>query len=700
MSLIEDGLYGTFHSRGESNAAPRRQLRVHGARDDSRVSQVASVTPLPRGAAQIDAPAASAPPTQFSTELVTARPLVPKPESEAPLAANSVPTQRRMLISNDRGMEYDTPERVHNKTPAYMNHLNRKLDRSEVNPYTGEREDYYKSLPPDANKDYRVPQSAMQNVNLKLMHMQGYDHSKPKPARKEKLGEIPQPDGSWAEAATFNRRMGEMAERVTRDVNVNMNGERPSWMKDHQRPFGYHGYQDMNRMIPNVPATARADTKPFAPHADQVNNPRPANEIKVRGRHRSNAARPHVEKVVDHRGPAGAATGAAPSIGAHTGQDTKRSNTENVFVVPGPSQGPAQPSMNGETSALTHRKGEQVRDTERYATTQLTGVGAVDDWVSDEALRRIQSRHGNKVDGQEGSVRTGHSVQGAQVATAGLPPMLHDEPTAKRAGQAGKSMSHPAMDNPFLKPPQVPTASDLSAQHRSAIPTNLATDFSYEAYGIDAPPMIPTATDLRTNYRTDVGGAVMQGFAYDTDTVKQQPYRDGQYAQAMPKRHATLGAVPAGHGLQANAVLASPAISRMIEHDATRRSQTAVIGTQYASRMDASAAGGTTAFEHTHVGQSRKFEGAGGQVYVGNAQSASLGASKHGEQPMLDIGGRRAQYGAVSATSFLHGGGEGMAMQPGRGADSMDRFTNAASDRTTTRDMRGEARNRAQAMFV
>ena len=116
--------------------------------------------------------------------------------------------------------------------------------------------------------------------------------------------------------------------------------------------------------------------------------------------------------------------------------------------------------------------------------------------------------------------------------------------------------------------------------------------------------------------------------------------------------------------------------------------------------MDASAAGGTTAFEHTHVGQSRKFEGAGGQVYVGNAQSASLGASKHGEQPMLDIGGRRAQYGAVSATSFLHGGGEGMAMQPGRGADNMERFTNAASDRTTTRDMRGEARNRAQAMFV
>ena len=123
-----------------------------------------------------------------------------------------------------------------------------------------------------------------------------------------------------------------------RDLNVNMNGERPSWMRDHQRPMGFNGYQDLNRYTPNVPATLRADTKPFTPAADQADNPNPANEVKVRGRHRANSRRPHVEKVVDLWGPSGASNAAAPSIGEQTGQATKRSNLESTFVIPGPTR--------------------------------------------------------------------------------------------------------------------------------------------------------------------------------------------------------------------------------------------------------------------------------------------------------------------------------------------------------------------------
>ena len=64
---------------------------------------------------------------------------------------------------------------------------------------------------------------------------------------------------------------------------------------------------------------------------------------------------------------------------------------------------------------------------------------------------------------------------------------------------------------------------------------------------------------------------------------------------------------------------------------------------------------------------------------------------------MLDISGRRAQYGAVSATTFLHGGtGEGTSMHPGRDASHMAAFDTTTVDRTTTRDFRDEARNRMQ----
>ena len=572
-----------------------------------------------------------------------------------------------------------------------MNRLNRVIERTEINPYTGEREDYYRQLPPDANKDYRLPADAMCNVNLRMVQLQGYDHTKPKPARRERLAEIPQPDGTAGagnkDAATYARRMGEMTERTMRDLTANKNGERPTWMRDHNRAYGFKGYHDMNRYTPNVPATLRADTKPVKAAADQTDNPNPQNEVRVRGRHRDNSRKPHVERV-DYKGPSGSSTSAAPSMGAQTGNDTKRAAFEGTFVITGPSQGPSQASYSGMTSD-TRKKETHVRDAARFSSQTLTGVGSsADDSISREVLRRLEERTGNKSDGQTGTVGAGLSVQGGTVQSGEKPPMIHANNSNKRTDTSGASMTHPTR-NPFINSaPNIPSANEHLGQKRNGHPTNVSLVYSSAHDSVNAAPVIPAASDLHDNYRSDVGGAAVLGYSTASDTAEASPYRDSSFGQRIVMRTAAPGPVPAGHSLHASSILASPAISRMLTHDATRRAQTGFDNTQYVSRADGSAFGSTTAVEQTHVGQSRKMEGV--EDRKGPAGATSLGAAKHGQQNLRN--GLRSAYGAVSATEFLHGGsGEGTAFHSSRSLQN-SAFDRQEVDKTNVRDLRAEAR--------
>lgn len=683
--LISDSLYGQKHAKHDSHGAPRRRLRVHNAPQPPGVDPVRS---MPHGASSLAQSRTHATATPPAGDPISSLPLVQSPDA-VPFSSNAITARDRMRISNDRGMEYDSSERIHNKTPRYMNRINRVVERSTVNPYTGDTEEFYRQLPPEGNKDYRIPAENMSSVNLRLMHAQGYDSSKPKPARKERLAEMPQPDGTIAngtkDSALYSQRMGEINERAMRDITTNKNGERPTWMRDHQRPFGFKGHHDMTRHTPNVPATLRADTLKPAPSAGQTSNPNPHNEVQVRGRHRDNSRKPHVEEL-NYKGQREAVVSAAPSYGLQTSSATKRASLENSFVPPGPAGGPLHSGRSGQVSD-TSKNPTLIRNTAQFATNALIGAGSsAEGSTALDAFDKVHGSTGAKGQGLRGAVGSGLSVESGPVQSSTLPPTMMNETTNKRYDQQGSSLKAPSHTPSTLAAPQFPKSNDQVAQKRGNLPTNPAAKYSLEQSAVPAATAISSASDLSVNYRADIFGPAPSGFAAKQSEAQSKPYFEGIQGQRNLKPE-IKGAATDGRTLIAAEVLANPSISRMITQESTRRSQNKIVNRDYAVMSAATKTNATA--PKLYVGQPHKMEGK--KSRPGPKGSETPGMPIRGEPQLKN--GRRAETGARASTvTYSKGGvGENTAYRPN--AQSTGGYNDrGVTDKTTKRNLRNESR--------
>ena len=801
-ALIDDSLYENRIGEGRTKA----QRRMRQAPVPTPVVPARSHT---RDAARLeDLGQQRSGITAFDGTAMSVQPQEPRVDQSVPVAATSyIGSAENMSIDPSfRGFRMaDDSARVHHKTPEYMNHVGRVIERSEINPHTGRREDFYRQLPPEANRDHRVPREALENVSMKLMYAQGYDHTKPKPSRREQLAEPPQPDNTHASASTYMRMMGELQERVMRNLQMNQSGERPAWTRDSNRAFGYKGYQKMDRVVPMLPPTMRADTLQPKPSRGQTDNPNPTNELKVRGTYRDDAKKPRPAPS-DWRGPAGTSEPAPPVVGEQTGDATKRAATENQFYITGPAdvQHPSQASMFGEMAEQHRRNPEQIRDTQFQLSFGLTGVGAVE-VTPHQPLAYVMERSGGRGGGQLAAVGSGRGAQNAGVdASASAAPAVHVSSRAERAGAQGPALSHPGRNDQGLgtvMPPASSRQSDLPEQQRASMDTNVAAKFAtarqstsmppvissnsqhadqrraavpnslYATHAsarqsTNMPPLLPAESNLleqrrgalphsmhasyataqngpalppvmagvsthAENRREGAAGASVAGFssARESAAAALSSSASGENTRAPPHRTDTAGPVPSGFGGQAESVLSSYAISRMIDHlrkhDAAPRTEhfqppqatsTGAANTHQALHKDpnrvsdsytleggdmargpaSSALAGMTAFASTNVGSQKKTaEGVVVTDYEAHKSATGVGVTVFGGQTKLDTTGKRASYGNIGTTQFSHGGGEGAGRlretyDTGFTPDAMRAFDKGV-DRTNHRNLRSES---------
>jgi hypothetical protein len=304
-------------------------------------------------------------------------------EAHPVVAANIVTPRMRMAVDpHDRGFGpiNSGADRVAYKNEAYMNRLHRVRERTEVDPYTGRKIDYYRTVAPEGNTDRRITQDQLKHQNPLLRLRQGYDSTRPRPRRREVQQALPEAQNVFGDAPYQERIRGEMVERVGRQIMLNHNGESVATVKDSGQPFGFNGYQNMLRFIPYVPPTMRADTESLTPAVDQMMNPNPQREAAVvRGRQtRYNTKR--VEQV-EWRGPVQGLPGAPVRGEMHA---LKAHRTE--YSTQGPTQGPGglTGSSGGQTGNLVvgaqrpvNRKLPDRIDPElRGAVAALAGSGA------------------------------------------------------------------------------------------------------------------------------------------------------------------------------------------------------------------------------------------------------------------------------------------------------------------------------------
>lgn len=504
------------------------------------------------------------------------------------------PSYRGIRIANDSG-------RTHHMTPEHMQRAGLVLDRTDVDPYTGERVDHYRHLPPDGNKDYRLPDETMGHVNRRLIALQGYDHTQPKPSRRERMADLPQPDGRLDEAGSYMRRIGEMQERITRQVQLNLNGERPPWMRERGQAAGHVGYQNMHRFVPNIPVTQRADTQPLPPTADFKSNPNPSNETRMRGIHRTDAKRPHVE-LNEYLPPAMAANPAPPIRGLQRNPETNRAAFETEPMHPGPGGiTGAGNTFRGEQSA-TRRRPEIVRNVKSAsAPRSLASSGAAETGSMARQIQAAMERAGHKLQGMAGAIGQ-HLAQRMALPTAGgEAPKHHRDPLAKRAGTAGTQMTHPNMGvnttgtgNPMISTidthvaqkradlplntgidhsnvqnmgsfvPMISTRNEHPDQKRNALPQHLGvhhsnTDSVYWA------PVLPTLSDHQINKRNFIPTHMAHTMGNGIQSADAAPVLSTRTDRDTPMRADRSGVVPSGYGQMGSMVTANPNIPQTID---------------------------------------------------------------------------------------------------------------------------------------
>lgn len=586
--------------------SPRRGIRVMNA------SQVSPVSSTVKNAALIsDISAAQASSTVLSAPLNATpnRQYEPSTEIEEktyPVAATAIlnTDYARQIDPTYRGIKLDSePSRIIRNTPESMERRGRVLDRTEVDPFTGKRVDYYRDQAPEENKDYRLPRETMNDVNRRLIAIQGYDHTKPKAQRTERLADAPQPDGRFDEAANYMRIMGEMQERASRDLVNNQKGERPAWMRETQRAFGYNGYQDMSRYVPDLPPTLRPDTKNLKPSMDQVNNPEPTKELKVRGAYREDAKTPHTGRVDWRNHAKSVDTDAMLFTGAMEQRvldGTYRGEQEAEGFQPGPRTLDAAFPRIGD--AHEARKKNMETNFALRATNTLTQSGAA---AADATSQRVLSRILDSV----GKQNAGARAVGAYASTTSSissAPRLH----RTTAGTDGSGTARPEYS-------QVPILDYASARES----------------GINLPPLLLGSED-------------------DQQEPKRLDFPQSQY-----RNYASATSTEMSNNGQTN-------INGRNEHLEPNRffNQTEYFEPGALNFMGPKIADGVfePAFKQAH----EYSQEAGGRLTA--AAADQLGSLQIGKQEILQVSGKRAETGNRSATSYLHGGGDGMAFrEPG-----------------------------------
>lgn len=524
-TLDDDSLY----SRQLSTAGPRRQLKIYNAPPADRT--VAYAMPVHGGTVlQTLQPAPS---TVMNTEALVARPdrhaSAAARNADSPLAANMVlgTAAPNAIDLNYRGITIRSDAaRLHTRTEANMNRNDRVRERSDVDPYTGQKVDYYRQLPPEQNKDYRLPKETLAQANLRLVMLQGYDKTQPKRTRKEVLAAAPQPDNSHVESAMRARLRGEMAERVSRDLQLQKGGERPTWVRDTQRAFGFNGYQDMTRHIPAMTPTMRADTYKPLPSAGQVQNPNPANELKVRGHYNDQAKHPHVEKVT-YRLPPGAPTPAPPQVlqQACDRLPSYRAGYETEGTRPNMGSVPlSHPPVIG-TLSDPHRQALPPMD-----FNFLTGA-PLD--VGHAALPNIYDQTGRAFDGILGAVPAGlNTAQAFNIHTGAVPQTV--VPSRQQRDQLpglNAPMLQPQMDS---RPPVLSQTQTHDAPYRASLPTQVALTHSSAVSSTQLPPRRDGSHDHMP--RPLVPTQLTHQYAQSTTDMTQGTYLPPQSDLQTPHR--------------------------------------------------------------------------------------------------------------------------------------------------------------------
>jgi hypothetical protein len=650
------------------SSTPRRGIRVMNAQNVSPVSStVQNTAPVYE---------ASVPASVVDREPLTATP--PRAEkftnAPHPIAASSLlgTDYMRQIDNTYTGIKLDSePSRIVQSTPENMNRMRRVLDRTEVDPYTGKKVDFYKQLPPEENKDYRLPRETMNEINRRLISIQGYDHTKPKPQRTERMADAPQPDGRFDEAANYMRIVNEMRERVARDMVNNQKGERPAWMRETQRAFGYNGYQDMSRYVPDLPPTMRADTEHLTPASDQVNNPSPKKELLVRGAYRDDAKTPHTGQV-DWRNHAKSVDTDAhvytSGVEQRVQDGTYRGDHEDQGFQPGPKTASTDMAPQFGESHESRRKELPVTNFALRATSNLTQVGAAaSDAMADRVLTKILDSVGRQ--NANNSDFVSHATRGVMYPQA----MQLNSSTANTDGSSTIRPEYSvntfltyanSRDSGVIKPPVLNIdLDDRTEIKRNSMPTMQFASHGVTSVGTTLPPVIlGSSSDHQDRKRNDFPENQFHSYASSgTQDINRATKISATTDLADRKRVDQLNVI----GLQmapSDAPFAEPTwISTKSDKLDTKRF---FDKTEFFDKAVMAVAGPNIRdgiFEQEGLKSQAYGADAGSRR---NAASATdLGTLQIGQQEILKVSGKRELTGQVSATTYLHGGGIGMAFQ-------------------------------------
>ena len=525
---------------------------------------------------------------------------------------------------------YNQGSRVHTRSKAMMERQGRTRVRQETCPYTGRIVDYYEDKPPEANYTRgNVSKEALAHVNPRLVAAQGYDHTRAKKKRRDVLADAPQPDGHGVvpdSVRNEGRVRGEMEERINRDLRHNQNGERPTWMRDTQRPTGYVGYHNMLRVLPFVEPTLReGQQNRFDYQHDVTPNPNVKAEIDLLRQHmRTNKRRPQVEHAPGLQGHAVAPEGAQPDFGDRTDRTpTQRSHYERDHLLPaGDLVGEGSGPVHGERAAPVRSKGLQQRDVAGFANggPSLAGAtgGQAVGWtqsVVDFYAQRADNR-GRKLQGQQGAIHTGHGVRTgeAQGYQAGM--YADDQTGTRREGQHG-------------------------AVHTGhGVRTGAAQGYQAGTH----------AYDQRGTQREGQHGAVHTGHGVRTGAA--QGYQAGTHAydQLGTQREGQQGPVHTGHGVRTGAGQGYQAGTHTYDQLGTQREgQHGAVHTGHGVRTGA--AQGYQAGTHTYDQLGTQREGQHGPVLTGHgARTGAPQGYQAGTHTYDQLGTQReGQHGAVAA---------------------------------------------------
>jgi hypothetical protein len=411
----------------------------------------------------------------------------------------------------------------------------------------------------------------------------------------------------------------------------------------------------MSRYVPDIPATTRADMIKLKPSGDQVNNPQPDNELKVRGAYRQDAKTPHTGKV-DYRTHGKLVDADAPRYQDATEQrylekPTHRGTQDTAGFQPGP--------LSSETAALPRfgdahypRRHEMPAGYALRSSNQLTGVSA-SAATAERVFNRILDKVGRLNAAQAGAVTMGMGQQAMAVSRPTTISTASDSIGSQREQTANPQLR--GMVTSASLPPSRATISDLIESKRAG---ELAGPMQGMAQAAMYHTMAPT--NIATN--TDRG--------FNSKRTLEQP-----------------GVVPMNMAQQDANFQEGYAIPRTTDHDPTKRAQVQFAYGDYYNKSDSQFQAGAR-----YDGKNEQFahksedyrQDAGSMRNAGAVPGA--GGLQTGQQQILWSSGKRAGTGNVSATSYLHGGGDGIAFQDER-VFNRDTFTPQKQvDRSQTRD--------------